>query len=911
MRYHPPKSTELDRRTTNLKRVLIIRHYLVTVRNRGGLAPQWFRAHNPKISGSKSAPNGSLVNWVGTVTDIEDQKVAQLAIIESERLLDHVFAEAQSFMTLLSVPDFRYLKSNAEHEKLIGRTGFIGKTLVEVEPELIGQGFIELLNDVVRTGKPFVGWEVPIKYAPTAISPEERTRYLDFIYQPLRRPTGEVYAIAAQGHDVTDKVFVRKELDEALKETRTLLDASPSFFGLVDAKSQILTVVNDLSLKVIDADSSEVYGKVFHECPWWKPLPESARRIKQAVEAAARGETDEFEISYWSALGGPAGQTRWVQFRATPANTSGGEVEQVAVSGVDITEILRSREQLGFLAKAGAALSSSLDLEETLRAFTSVAVPTLADWCSVQMVQPDGKLKQLAVAHSDPAKVKWAWELHARYPPPDDSPTGPPNVVKTGASELMAVIPEALLKQAATDAEHLRIIEGIGFHSYICVPIKVRGQTIGTITLVTTTESGRFYDERDLRLAEDLCVRAGIAVDNARLYQEAQNLNRLKDEFLATLSHELRTPIDVIQGHADLALSELRATQPSDLRSSLEAIQRNAQLQTQIVADLLDVSSIITGKVTYKPQEASPAEIALATTVAIRPTAQSKGVTVVCEVAQAPGAMFVDPTRLHQILWNLANNAVKFAERGGRVTIDVEKDGDDCVFTVRDTGIGISKDFLPHVFDRFRQADASVSRRFGGLGLGLAIVKNLAELHGGHVTVTSDGVGKGATFCVRLPIRTTFSYSLTATEKVVPHRLVASVPLDTLKSIRVLLVDDAPNNRALVARLLRKYGAEVSAVASANEARKVLEKEPSDIILSDIGMPDESGLEFIRRLRLDERHETIPAIALTAYARPQEIEEVMDAGFQAHVAKPVSAGMLIDTIVRLVARVGGPGRANP
>ena len=575
---------------------------------------------------------------------------------------------------------------------------------------------------------------------------------------------------------------------------------------------------------------------------------------------------------------------------------------QLIEARIERQESIRAGERLSFLADASAEMASSLELETILKTLTRVAVPALGDWCTVQIVQANGKLQQLAVEHKDPLKVKWAWELQEKYPPPEDSNQGHYKVFNSGKSEMMAYIPQALLMASAQDEEHRKIIDSIGFYSYICAPIKVRQKIIGTFTVVTTDESKRRFDQADLKLVEELCARAGVAVDNSKLFLEAKNLNKVKDEFLATLSHELRTPINIIQGHADILKTDYAQLTEEELQASISAIQRNTRLQTQIVSDLLDVSSIITGKVSYVPQKISPKEIMGAVSTAIQSTANAKNIIIFIDLSKAPEVMMADPTRLHQILWNLVNNAVKFTPPGGKIEVSVEQNDFNCVFTVKDNGIGIGEEFLPFVFDRFRQADSSSSRTYGGLGLGLAIVKSLAEIHGGSVTVASEGLGKGSSFTVSLPIKTSYSRSQPVTSS---QNVLEASPTDMhsetpLKGVKILLVEDSPDNRELVRRFLVKSGATILSAESAVEARGILQTETPDIILSDIGMPEENGLEFIKRLRGQKKWSNVPAVALTAYVRPEEISEALSAGFHAHISKPINAKSLVSEIVNVL-----------
>jgi PAS domain S-box-containing protein len=561
--------------------------------------------------------------------------------------------------------------------------------------------------------------------------------------------------------------------------------------------------------------------------------------------------------------------------------------------------IEKSAERLNFLAEASQLLGSSLDFESTLANITKLAVPTIADWCSVRLLQPNGKLQQIAVSHKDPNKIKWAWKLQNEFQLDQDAKVGSANVLRTGKSELIESVSTDLIKSAAQNDEHFHLLEMVGFRSYICTAIRDRGVVFGTLTLVTTDESGRNFNEADLQLAEDLSRRAGVAIENAGLFKEAQNVSRLKDEFLANLSHELRTPMNVIAGNAEILESEALDLLPEDLQISVHAISRNAKAQTTIIGDLLDVSSIITGKVSFKPTTLSPAKMICETIHGLQPTADAKGVTIQFSSTGSPDHVLADPTRLNQIIWNLVSNAVKFTTHGGTVSVAAARTEQNWTITVRDSGKGIDPDFLPYVFDRFRQEDATTTRRYGGLGLGLSIVRHLAELHGGSVKAESGGPGQGATFTVSFPLNWKAKDSdLKGPSVSEEHNSgIAKGKID-LTNVAVLLVDDSSDNRSLIHRMLAKAGAKVVDAEGAVDAREKLETFVPDVIVSDIGMPEEDGLEFIKKLRAsrDSQLKKIPAIALTAYARDEEKGAAFAAGFQIHVAKPVSASLLLKAV---------------
>ena len=373
----------------------------------------------------------------------------------------------------------------------------------------------------------------------------------------------------------------------------------------------------------------------------------------------------------------------------------------------------------------------------------------------------------------------------------------------------------------------------------------------------------------------------------------AERSNRMKDEFLATLSHELRTPLGAMLGWAELLLRGDLSDR--DERRGLEAIERNARLQASLIEELLDMSRIDSGKVTLDMREVDLALLIESVVAAASPAAQAGGITLQRELASPMPRLRGDAARLQQVLSNLLSNAIKFTPPGGRVTLSVSSTETGVRIAVTDTGRGISRDFLPHVFDRFRQADASTTRRFGGLGLGLAIARQLVEMHDGTLVADSDGVDHGATFVVTLP--------RAASTLVEPARTAAEVgPLASAKSrlagVRVLVVDDYPETCELVARILHECGAVVSSAGGVSEAVARLSREPVDVIVSDISMPEQDGFDLIRHVR--ERMPTLPAVALTALARPEDAQQILSAGFHRHLSKPILSEPLIQAVASVL-----------
>ena len=376
---------------------------------------------------------------------------------------------------------------------------------------------------------------------------------------------------------------------------------------------------------------------------------------------------------------------------------------------------------------------------------------------------------------------------------------------------------------------------------------------------------------------------------------ELQQANRAKDEFLATLSHELRTPMTAIMGWSKLLASDL---DPSTRDAAIDAIQKSSRAQAQLIDDLLDVSRITAGKMRIEPRAIDVGPVVRAATEAIVPAANAKGVRLEVTIPPAPVLVSGDTQRLQQVFWNLLTNAVKFTPRGGSVMVTVRATEEDAVIEVRDTGQGIAPDFLPHVFERFRQADSSTSRAYSGLGLGLAIVRHLVELHGGDVDVESAGTGTGSTFRVTLPV---LSVRASAVEV---EGAAQSLRSDQLRGARVLVVDDEEEVRNYVGAVLRMHAADVRGAASAADALAALGEFKPDVIVSDIGMPGVDGYEFLKRLRSHDGDgsRAVPVIALTAYARPEDRQRALRAGFQAFIAKPVEP----QTLRMAVAEALGP-----
>ena len=417
-------------------------------------------------------------------------------------------------------------------------------------------------------------------------------------------------------------------------------------------------------------------------------------------------------------------------------------------------------------------------------------------------------------------------------------------------------------------------------------PLAGKGRIVGTLTLVEDV-SERVATERELR--------ARIAAAE-RARTNAETASRVKDEFLATLSHEIRTPLNAVLGWTQILQS--RDFDKATVQRAIEVIDRNASAQLTLISDMLDMARIATGKIRLEIVDLDVATIVGSAMDAVQPAATAKNVKLATEFAADLPTIRGDRDRLLQVVWNLLSNAVKFTDPGGRVTVGATAQGNAVCLTVSDTGHGIPPQFLPQVFERFKQADASSARRHGGLGLGLALVRELVEMHGGTVKAESPGLGQGSRFSVMLPVTPAAAAPAPVAE--------ASVSMPSLGGIRVLVVEDEADAREILVQSLTDVGAAVTAVTTAREALAALRANGSphaDVVVTDIGMPDYDGFSLLEELRKlpDEQGGGVPAIAVTAYATVEDRRRTLDAGFVAHIAKPFAPRVLITTIARAVA----------
>ncbi len=473
----------------------------------------------------------------------------------------------------------------------------------------------------------------------------------------------------------------------------------------------IVTSWNPAAERMFGYTSSEMVGQSIRAI-----IPEDRQHEEDEVLARIRaGESvDHFE----TVRRRKDGTLVDISLSISPIRDESGTIVGASKIARDISERLRAqaeqernRQQAIFLSRLSATFATSFEPKQILMSLANLSVPYFADWCAVDLRQPNGPIERLALVHVEPAKVQLVSRLRERYENPK-SPTSPTAVIRTGTAAIALNITDAMLVDVAKDdAERLRLLRSLELVSYLCLPLKVHGRTIGAVTMAMA-ESGRHFDDDDVRIAEDAASRAALAVDNARAYEQLQAANQLKDEFLATLSHELRTPLNAILGYARMLRSGVLKEERKE--QALETVERNATTLTQMVEDVLDVSRIAAGKIRLHVQPVDLAVVLRDALATITPAAEAKGVRLESILEPHVGPVSGDPDRLQQVFWNLLSNAVKFTPRAGRVQLRLQRVNSHIEVTVSDTGIGIPEDFLPHLFERFRQGDSTVRERGRG-----------------------------------------------------------------------------------------------------------------------------------------------------------------------------------------------------
>ena len=676
---------------------------------------------------------------------------------------------------------------------------------------------------------------------------------------PVKDASGRIVGASKIARDITAQKLSEEAARRRETELRTLVDSIPQLAWMADPDGQILWY-NRRWYEFTGTSPEQMRGWGWQSVHDPEILPAVVDRWKYSLET---GEPFEMEFPLQAA----DGSYRWFLTRVQPLRDEIGRIQRWFGTNTDVST-QREQEQ---------ALKLS---EARLR-----AVVEASPEC-VKIVAADGSLEFM-----NPAGLSMI--------------EGDSEPAVRGACVFDLIAPEY---RENWIERHRRVCGGERLSwEYEIVGLKGTRRWMETHAVPLPLPDGSVAQ---LAVTREITARKHAEQEREELLTserfaraEAERASRLKDEFLATLSHELRTPLSAILGWSQLLASGDVAE--GDLQQGLDAIQRNARTQTQLIEDLLDMSRIISGKVRLDVQRIDLASVVDAAVDSVRPAAEAKEIRLRKILDPHAGPVSGDPTRLQQVVWNLLNNAIKFTSKGGRVDVLLERVNSHLEITVHDSGVGIKPELLPVIFERFRQADSSTTRSYGGLGLGLSIVKSLVELHGGTVRAKSAGEGQGATFVVALPLAP-IRIGEQREHPTTPKPTALECALIDLAGVKVLVVDDEPDARQLFGRLLTQCNAEVRTAASANEGLDQLRAFRPDVLVSDIGMPHMDGYEFIRQVRRlpPEEGGKTPAIALTAFARSEDRTRAMIAGFQVHISKPIEPPELLATIGSLMGRLG-------
>jgi PAS domain S-box-containing protein len=718
----------------------------------------------------------------------------------------------------------------------------------------------------------------------------------------IRDSTGRVIGASKVARDITDKKRAETERAYLAAIVESSDDAIVS-----KTLGSVITSWNLAAERMFGYSATEAVGRQIYII-----IP--PERYSEETEILARLKRGEFINHYETVRRKKDGTLIDVSLTVSPIQDASGNIIGASKIARDITDrkqaeaqLRESHEALESINRVGQMLSSELDLEKVVQTLTDAATAvTRAAFGSFFYNVADKSGASCLYAMSGVPRQSFE-----NFPMPRATDLFAPTFRAEGVVRIADVNHDP---RYGRNSPYFGMPEGhLPVTSYLAVPVLSRSAEVLGGLFLGHPAAGVFSAQHE-EIVKALARQAASAMDNARLYEamrkartDAETANRLKDEFLATVSHELRTPLNAIFGWARLL--QMGQLDDASRIKAVETIERNAKAQSQIIEDILDVSRIITGKLRLDVAPVEMGQLIAESVESLRPTADAKGIRLQMVLDTKASLIWGDVQRLQQILWNLLSNAVKFTPKGGRVQVTLSRPNSHLEIAVRDTGKGIGPEFLPHVFDRFSQADSSTKRNFGGLGLGLAIVRHLTELHGGTVTADSPGPGEGATFTLRLPVAVVRNGNRAAEEPAPPAQpAVHGQPAagNQLHGVRVLVVDDEADARELLRTVLERSGAQIKTAASSREAYDILQDWRPDVLLSDIGMADEDGYELIRRVRAlpHKRGGSIPAAALTAYATAEDRLSVLTAGFQTHIAKPVEPLELTAIVAVLAGRTG-------
>ena len=713
---------------------------------------------------------------------------------------------------------------------------------------------------------------------------------------PIHDEAGQVIGASKIARDISE----RTQAETARRRLAAVVESSDDAVITKDLTS-IVTSWNPAAERMFGYTAAEAIGKSIRML-----IPDELQSEEDVVLARIRAgeKIDHYETIRQRKDGARLN----ISLTVSPIRNADGEIVGASKIARDVTERARlieaateqarNTEKLG---EVGAIVASTLDRETIVQKVTDIATElTRAAFGAFFYNVTDPKSGDAYMLYTLSGAPR---EAFAKFPHPRATAVFAPTFHGEGPVRLADVTQDPRYGQSAPyhgmPPGHLPV------RSYLAVPVKgVAGDVLGGL-FFGHSDIGVFTEQHE-RLAVGVAAWASVALENSRLYADAQTANRMKDEFLAVLSHELRTPLNAIVGYSRLLRGNILSGEKA--ARGLETLERNATWLTQIVEDVLDVSRIVAGKIRLDVQPVELPLIVDNAVATVQPAADAKQVRLQTIVDPRVGPVSGDPSRLQQVVWNLLTNAVKFTPKKGRVQVRLERVNSHVEIVVSDTGMGIGPDFLPYVFERFRQAEAGTTRKTGGLGLGLAIVRHIVEMHGGTVEASSAGEGQGATFRVRLPLMIVHPEAVeTRREHPRTERREALTGLGDLSGVHVFAIDDEEDALNLLRVVLETAGAEVTTENSPEAALERIAEVRPDVLVVDLGMPGIDGFELITRVRQsrDKAIRRIPAAALTAFARSEDRTKALRSGFEMHLAKPVDPGELVASVATL-ARRGDP-----
>jgi PAS domain S-box-containing protein len=846
----------------------------------------WVEAHSSIVTG----PDGHPVGMRGVTLDVTARKRAEEEARQSHRLINET-----PFLLTRCSRDLRYVFVSEAYARVLGRR----------REEIQGQRIVDVVGEAAfaaawpRIERVLAGERVEFESVNSVAGGGPRAFHV--IYTPDAGADGRIDGWVASIVDITEQRSVR----DARALLASIVESSYDAIITKDLDG-IITSWNAAAERLYGYTAAEMLGR-----PVRLLIPADRQSEEDDIlSRIRRGERIEHVETERVTKDG---RTLSVSLTISPVRDAAGVIVGASKIARDVTEKrLAEAERLRLIEenatitasinRVGAVIASDLDRGKVVQAVTDVATElTTAEFGAFfyNVTNEAGESYTLYTISGVPR------EAFSKFPTPRNTAVFEPTFKGAGIVRSDDITTDP---RYGRSAPHHGMPEGhLPVRSYLAVPVKGPGGVLGGL-FFGHSAVGRFTAHHE-RLAEGVASWAAVALENARLFATVQAASQLKDEFLASLSHELRTPLNAIFGYARLLRAGV-VTAEKHARA-IETIERNATSLAKIVDDVLDISRIVSGKIRLNVQPVDFPQIVRNAIDAVSVAAEAKGVRIDAVLDPQAGPISGDPERLQQVLWNVLANAVKFTGRDGKVQVRLGRVDSHVEASVADTGIGIAPEFLPHIFERFRQADAGITRERGGLGLGLSIARQLVEMHGGTIDAASPGVGHGTTVRVKLPLM--IAHPARDRGDGQPPRPLPdddAVAAGDLFGVHVLAVDDDPDAVSLVSELLATAGARVSVAGSAEAALRIIEAETPQVLVSDLGMPRVDGFQLIEQIRAHPNPaiRRIPAAALTAYARSEDRVKALRAGFQIHLAKPVDPRELVTTVAALASRFtpGGP-----